>query len=233
MKELRLDKYLADMGIGSRSEAGMKIKGGKVCVNGQVIKETGYKVKAGDKVTCNGRSVEYVQYEYYMLHKPAGTVTATRDACETTVMDFITSKRNDLFPVGRLDKDAEGLLLITNDGGLAHRLLSPGKHVNKTYYVRLKNAVTESDSELFAEGIVLDGEKTLPAKMEWIDSHSVYFTIQEGKFHQIKRMFAAVGNRVLYLKRLSMGTLKLDEHLKPGEFRPLTEAEKKNLCARS
>lgn len=171
-----------------------------------------------------------------MLHKPAGVISATEDSKEKTVLDLIeTKKRKDLFPVGRLDKDTEGLLLITNDGELAHRLLSPKKHVEKVYYAKIQGIVTEEDILAFAEGVdIQEAQLTRPALLKILkagDISEILLTICEGKFHQVKRMFEAVGKQVLYLKRLEMGPLKLDDTLKPGEYRELTEKEKEVLCS--
>lgn len=233
--KLRLDKYLADMGIGTRSEVKRLIAKGAVCVDGTAVKkpETKVDTDAAD-ITCQGIPVGYAVHEYYMLNKPAGVVSATEDSRDRTVMDLLgPDRRKDMFPVGRLDKDTEGLLLITNDGDLAHRLLSPRKHVDKTYYAKIDGCVTEEDTALFLRGLDI-GEKapTLPAKLEILTSGSlseIRLTIQEGKFHQVKRMFAAVGKKVLYLKRLRMGTLVLDESLTAGEYRKLTEKEIEDL----
>lgn len=230
MKNIRLDKYLADMGVGTRTEVKNLIKKGKVLVNDQVIREPSYKVSDSDKVNSEGLDISYECYEYLMLNKPAGAVTATQDKKDKTVMDYIVSKRHDLFPVGRLDKDTEGLLIITNDGDMAHSLLTPKKHVAKTYYVELEKDILEEYTREFENGLVLrDGTNTKPAILETIDSKRVYLTIYEGKFHQVKRMFEAVDNKVVYLKRMSMGSLKLDKELKLGEFRPLTKEEIDNL----
>lgn len=230
MGKLRLDKYLAEMGLGTRSEVKKLLRQGQVLVNGQKMKSPEYKIEPGeDKVEAQGKEVSYVKYEYFMLHKPQGVITATEDRGQKTVMEFIRSgKRKDLFPVGRLDKDTEGLLLITNDGELAHRLLSPKRHVDKTYFVRLKEPVEESHIERLETGVDIGEERlTLPARLSRIsqDRKELCITIQEGKFHQIKRMFQAVDNEVLYLKRLSMGSLTLDDRLRPGEYRALTEEE--------
>lgn len=232
---LRLDKYLADMGIGTRSEVKGYIRKGRVKVNKEVAKAPDLKITAEDYVTFDDQVISYVNTEYYMLNKPGGVVSATRDKYASTVVDLIEEgKRKDLFPVGRLDKDTEGLLLITNDGDLAHRLLSPKKHVSKCYYARVTGSVDEEDIKRFQDGIKLDEElTTLPAELKLISAvageSEVLVTIFEGKFHQIKRMFEAVGKEVLYLKRLSMGELTLDESLEPGEYRELTEAEIKLL----
>ena len=233
---IRLDKYLADMGIGTRTEVKKLIRQGKVKIGDAVVKVPEQKIDtATQKVFCEGQEVGYEEYEYYMLNKPAGYVSATTDAKDQTVLDLITDKkRKDLFPVGRLDKDTEGLLLITNDGDLAHRLLAPKKHVDKLYYAQVEGVVTEEDVKAFAQGVNIgEGEVTRPAVLEILKSDAIseiHLTIQEGKFHQVKRMFEAVGKKVVYLKRLSMGTLKLDENLKLGEYRALTEEELKHLC---
>lgn len=228
---LRLDKYLTDMGYGTRTEVKSDIKKGKVMVDGVVVKKPETKVAIDTmQVLYNGTEVSYATHEYIMLHKPADVITATTDKREKTVLDLILdAKRNDLFPVGRLDKDTEGLLLITNDGALAHDLLSPKKHIAKTYYAKIDGVVTEKDIQAFLEGVYIeDGVKTRPGKLEILKSDSISeinLTIYEGKFHQVKRMFEAVDKKVIYLKRLSMGSLTLDETLKPGEYRYLTENE--------
>ena len=233
---IRLDKYLADMGIGTRTEVKKLIRQGKVKVDDHIVKSPEQKIDtAMQKVFCEGQEVGYEEYEYYMLNKPAGYVSATTDAKDKTVLDLITDKkRKDLFPVGRLDKDTEGLLIITNDGDLAHRLLAPKKHVDKIYYAKVEGVVTEEDVRAFEEGVDIgEDEVTRPAVLEILKSDEVseiQLTIQEGKFHQVKRMFEAVGKKVIYLKRLSMGTLRLDENLKLGEYRALTEEELEHLC---
>jgi len=236
---IRLDKYLADMGAGTRSEVKREIARGKVTVDGAVIRRPEFKINAQMQVICyQGGTLPYVRYEYYMLNKPAGVVSATQDKNDRTVLDLISNKkRKDLFPVGRLDKDTEGLLLITNDGNLAHRLLAPRKHVDKIYYAEIDGVVTEDDRAAFAFGVDI-GEKqpAREAHLEILDVNSdaqkstIRLTIHEGKFHQVKRMFQAVGKEVVYLKRLSMGTLMLDKKLKPGEYRELTDEELKELC---
>ena len=233
---IRLDKFLADMGVGTRSEVKKYIRQGKVKVDGVVEKSPEAKIdETKQQVSCFDKTVGYETFEYYMLHKPAGVISATTDAKDKTVIDLIESKkRKDLFPVGRLDKDTEGLLLITNDGELAHRLLSPKKHVDKVYFAKVKGVVTEEDQRIFAEGVSLgQGEMAKPSRLEILVSDEISeirLTIQEGKFHQVKRMFLSVGKEVIYLKRLSMGTLQLDENLALGEYRPLTEEELKQLC---
>jgi 16S rRNA pseudouridine516 synthase len=228
---MRLDKYLCETGFGTRSEVKNYLKKGLVTVQGEIVKKPETKIdEHSAKVICNGVQAVYADMEYIMLHKPAGVLSATEDRRQPTVLDLLTDTlRNDLFPVGRLDKDTEGLLLLTNDGDLAHQLLSPKKHVDKTYFAKVQGIVTPEHVQSFREGLEI-GEKhpTLPATLEILksgDESEVLITIHEGKFHQIKRMFEAVGCEVLYLKRLSMGSLKLDESLKPGAYRHLTEEE--------
>ncbi len=230
-EQLRLDKYLADMGVGTRSEIKTWIRKGRVRLNGEICKKPESKVTVSvDEVLFDETKVGYVGLCYIMLHKPIGVVSATQDNVNETVLDLITDKqRKDLFPVGRLDKDTEGLLLITNDGDLAHRLLSPKKHVDKVYFAKVDGKVTKEDVRAFEEGVDIGEEGlTLPAKLKIIVSDEVSeieLTIQEGKFHQVKRMFEAVGKEVIYLKRLSMGSLVLDPSLKPGDYRELTPQE--------
>ena len=207
----------------------------QVQVNGKTVLNPAEKIEPEEvEVCCLGQVVHVDRYEYYLLHKPAGCVSATEDVRERTVMEFVPSRRKDLFPVGRLDKDTEGLLLITNDGELAHRLLAPRRHVPKQYFAQIKGKMTQEDAQKFRQGVEI-GEKnpTLPAKLEilsvengeegWISC--INLTIEEGKFHQIKRMVQAVGKEVIYLKRISMGPLYLDENLERGQCRPLTEKE--------
>lgn len=231
MATLRLDKYLADMGFGTRTEVKQFIKKGQVLVNAEVVKKPESKVSTtDDDVVCCGEKVGYTEYEYIMLNKPQGVVSATEDRHDKTVLDLITdSGRKDLFPVGRLDKDTEGLLLLTNDGKLAHELLAPKKHVPKTYFVIVDGVVNEDDVELFAQGFQVDADLLAkPAKLEIVrakEKSEVYLTITEGKFHQVKRMFQAVEKPVLFLKRVQMGGLKLDPNLALGEYRQLTEEE--------
>ncbi len=225
---VRLDKFLCDMGIGTRSEVKNFIKRGQVCLNGEVVKKPEIKVDANrDLVTYNGVRCVYVQYAYYMLNKPAGVVSATRDRLSETVLDLLGNPGiKGLFPVGRLDKDTEGLLLITNDGMLAHELLSPKKHVDKVYYVRIAKKLQADDIRRLETGVTIEeGCLSMPAKVEVLSEKEILLTIHEGKFHQVKKMLHAVDNEVLYLKRLAMGPLRLDESLAPGAFRPLTEDE--------
>lgn len=233
---IRLDKYLSDMGIGTRAEVKKYIRQGRVKLDDQVIKTP--EIKLDEKIQhvfFDGQAVTYKEYEYYMLHKPAGVVSATTDVKDKTVIDLITdSKRKDLFPVGRLDKDTEGLLLITNDGDMAHRLLAPKKHVDKVYYAKVAGIVTQEDVEIFKKGMEIGkGEVAKPSILKIIYSGEVSeieLTIQEGKFHQVKRMFHSVGKEVLYLKRISMGSLKLDSTLPKGAYRMLTREEVEQLC---
>lgn len=235
---IRLDKYLADMGCGTRQEVKKFIRSGQVSVDGIVVKKPETKVEQTvQEVFLNGEKVGYESFEYYMLNKPAGVISATEDQSCQTVVDLIKDKkRKDLFPVGRLDKDTEGLLLITNDGALAHRLLSPKKHVDKCYFARICGKVTEEDVRSFEKGVNIGSQEqpeiTMPGKLEIItsdDISKIRLTIQEGKFHQVKRMFQTVGKEVIYLKRLRMGTLILDENLGIGEYRPLTKEELEKL----
>lgn len=231
---IRLDKYLCEMEAGTRSEVKAFIKKGRVTVNRETAKSPEQKVdETKDTVTLDGHSFSYQKYFYYMLHKPAGVVTAVRDHHDQTVLDLLVdAPGKDLSPVGRLDKDTEGLLLITNDGSLAHRLLSPVKHVPKTYLVHTKKPVTSQMCEKLEAGVEIGDETpTAPAKTKLLSDTDcgLLLTITEGRFHQVKRMLQAVGNEVVYLKRLSMGALVLDETLSKGSWRALTEEEKAQL----
>jgi 16S rRNA pseudouridine516 synthase len=239
--KLRLDKLLADCGKGTRSQVKTYIKQGRVTVNGEVAKSGDVKVDTEtDTVSFDNEELSFQRYVYYMLNKPAGVVSATTDNREKTVIELITGdKPRDLFPVGRLDKDTEGLLLITNDGKLASSLLSPKKHVAKTYYARVVRdkrcgadgiLVTDEIAEHMQNGIDIGDEKpTAPARLNILRQNEVEaeleITITEGRYHQVKRMFQAVGLKVVYLKRLSMGSLVLDENLKLGEYRELSDRE--------
>lgn len=225
---MRLDKYLSEAGAGSRSEVKKIIASGQVSTGGTVIKDPAFKVSEDSQVFIGKKPVRYAKYEYYMLNKPKGVISASRDeAGSVCAVDLINEKiRDDLFPVGRLDKDTEGLLLITNDGDLAHRLLSPKKHVDKKYYVRLDGVFDEAAAERIMGGIDIGDEKpTLPCKIERLSPDSCHITIHEGRYHQIKRMFKAEGLTVAELKRLTMGPLNLDPSLEPGRWRPLTQEE--------
>ena len=233
---MRLDKYLCETGFGTRSQVKDLLKKGQVMVNGEVVKKPELKInETTDQILCQGKKASYQKNIYLMLHKPAGVVSATEDNREKTVLDLVRpeDRKNSLFPVGRLDKDTEGLLLLTDDGELAHRLLSPKKHVDKTYFAKIDGQVTEEHVKQFREGLDIgDEKKTLPAVLTILLSgpvSEIEVTIYEGRFHQIKRMFEAVGCKVTYLKRLSMGSLVLDETLPPEEYRPLTEAELEGL----
>lgn len=227
---MRLDKFLCDMGMGTRSQIKQKIRKGQVTLEGAVVLRPEFQVEPGQQICVDGEPICCQETEYYMLNKPAGCVCARRDRQFPTVLELLPErKRRDLSPVGRLDKDTEGLLLITNDGQLAHRLLSPRHHVDKTYYARIQGRVTDEHIRAFEAGLEIGEDKpTLPARLEILKSgecSEILVTIQEGKYHQIKRMFHAAGCEVLYLKRLSMGSLVLDESLKPGEYRPLSQEE--------
>ena len=225
---MRLDKFLCDTAGFTRTEAKNAVKKGQIAVNGQVQKAADFKVKENtDTVTFQGRPLSYAAFHYYMLHKPAGVITATEDKKESTVMDILREEKvKNLFPVGRLDKDTEGLLLITDDGELAHNLLSPKKHVDKEYLVKVRDSISEDDCRKLSEGVDIGDEKpTAPAKVDRVAEKEILLTIREGRFHQVKRMLQAVGNEVLYLKRLSMGSLRLPKDLEKGAYRPLSEDE--------
>ncbi len=254
---LRLDKFLCEMKTGTRSQVKALVKKGAVTVNGITAKSPEQKIDENSDCICvNGSEVSYRKYVYFMLHKPAGYVSATRDNHDKTVLDLMREQKNplldrELFPVGRLDKDTEGLLLITDDGELAHRLLSPSRHVPKTYYVEIDGCLSEDQQMILRQGVDIGEkqrqtddtqeyipEKTRPAGLtqaaqdEFCSDRAEsawLLTITEGKFHQVKRMMQAVGRNVVYLKRLSMGELRLDEKLARGEFRELTKDEAENL----
>ena len=249
---MRLDKYLAQMSLGTRSEVKKFIKSGRVFVNGAPASGPEQKVTEEDNVELDGEKVSYEKDVYYMLNKPQGVVSATKDNTCRTVLSLITdrSKKN-IFPVGRLDKDTEGLLLITNDGALSHELLTPGKHVWKTYFVRVMGTLGDNEVECLEKGVDIGEDKlTRPAKVRCLDKKELdmvpedpgypgedesclELSICEGKFHQVKRMLAAVEHPVLYLKRLSMGNLELDPDLAPGKYRRLTQEEIAALKCRS
>lgn len=230
-KQVRLDKFLADAGAGTRSQVKGFLKKGLVTVNGEPARKPEQKISPEtDLIVFQGTVLSYTEFYYYMLNKPSGYVSATDDNTAPTVLSLLKgAPGKDLFPVGRLDKDTEGLLLITNDGALAHRLLSPRHHVDKTYFVRADGTVTEDDCSRLEAGVDIGEDRpTLPARAALLSSgpvSEVELTIHEGKFHQVKRMFQAVGKPVLYLRRLSMGSLTLDETLPPGQYRPLREEE--------
>ena len=233
-KKMRVDKLLSNVGVASRAELKKYCKQGLISVNGKVINNPGVQVDSeNDDVRFNGEKVVYREFVYIMLNKPDGYISATYDKYDPIVLDLIDQSYLvfEPFPVGRLDKDTEGLLVLTNDGQLAHRVLSPKKHVPKTYYAKIQGKVTEEDILAFEKGVILDdGYETMPSQLKILksdDMSEIELTIHEGKFHQVKRMFESVGKKVVYLKRLSMGKLKLDESLKLGEYRELTEEEVK------
>ncbi|MCM3783095.1 rRNA pseudouridine synthase [Neobacillus mesonae] len=243
-KKLRIDKILSHMGYGTRSELKKAVKNGYVSVNGKIIKDSGLQVDPdNDTIEIDGEIVKYREFIYLMLHKPPGVISATEDLREKTVVDLLDEDYIIFqpFPVGRLDKDTEGLLLLTNDGQLAHNLLSPRKHVAKTYETRVVGSMSAKEITAFQQGVTLDdGYVTKPAELEVISEDktangtisNVLVTIHEGKFHQVKRMFEAVGSEVLYLKRISMGSLILDPDLPMGSYRELTEQELDSLLNR-
>lgn len=228
---MRLDKLLAHYGIGTRKEVKNYIRKGLVKVNSQLIKKDDFKVDiTKDIVEFNNQVIHYKPYIYIMLNKPAGCVSATKDNVHSTVIDFIKGYDNyELFPVGRLDKDTEGLMLLTNDGDLSHKLLSPSRKHSKLYYAKINSAIDESDVQKFKEGIYIDDYRCFPANLTIISSSQaeseVYIEIFEGKFHQIKRMVQALGKKVIYLKRIQIKSLKLDKNLKTGQYRELTDHE--------
>lgn len=229
---MRLDKFLCDMNIGSRSEVKIEIKKGKITVNGEVVKKPETQIREMTDVICyQGKEISYAKFQYFMLNKPAGVVSATTDNQCMTVLDLMKEDgKQDLFPVGRLDKDTEGLLILTNDGELAHKLLSPKKHVSKIYYCKLRLPISKAMVEQLETGVDIGEKKeTLPAKVERISDTEIHLTICEGKFHQVKRMLLAVGNEVTYLKRIQMGDLQLDSNLALGEYRKLSEEEIEGL----
>lgn len=229
---MRLDKFLAHAQIGTRKEVKQMIRKGRVSVNGMLCKKDDTHIdETQDSVFVDGEEICYEQKVYLMLNKPAGVVSATQDSLHETVLDCLdTLLPKDCFPVGRLDIDTEGLLLITNDGKLAHALLSPRRHVEKVYEVRLIKALSEEGKHLVEDGvIVLDGKTVRKAKVVMLEAAHCLITIQEGRYHQIKRMFLAAGNEVVSLKRIQMGPLKLDESLQPGEWRRLKEEELASL----
>ncbi|MBM7660473.1 16S rRNA pseudouridine516 synthase [Bacillus mesophilus] len=229
---MRIDKLLANMGFGTRKEVKQLLKKGSVRVNEEIVKDAKTHVDPDvQQVTVNGEQVEYKEFIYLMMNKPPGIISATEDNHDQTVIDILEHEDAifEPFPVGRLDKDTEGLLLITNDGQLAHQLLSPKKHVPKTYYAHIDGVVSEEDVVAFKNGVVLDdGYETKPGMLTILEAgpiSKIELIITEGKFHQVKRMFEAVGKRVIYLKRIQMGPLPLDETLELGEYRELTQEE--------
>lgn len=229
----RLDKILANTGRWSRKEVRELVRAGRVSVDGVVARTPEEKHDPGAWFQVDGQTISGERLVYLMLHKPAGLVSATEDPREPTVLSLLPQhlQRVGLFPAGRLDKDTEGLLLLTNDGPLAHRLLSPKRHVDKLYYVQVEGRLDEGDAAAFQQGVTLeDGLVCLPACLEILEDGEVgLVTLREGKYHQVKRMLASRGKPVRYLKRLSMGPLTLDPALAPGAWRPLNEEERKAL----
>ena len=228
---MRADKYLAHCGMGTRKEVKKMIRDGHVFVNGKMIRKDDFKIdEEKDEVSVDGLLLHYEKTVYYMLNKPQGVVSATMDDRYATVLEcFDCFLPSDVFPVGRLDINTEGLLLISNDGALAHDLLSPKKHVDKTYYVECENVITPAMIEKLENEIVLKEDRYQPGKVIAYEDHWLKLVIQEGKFHQVKRMVHAAGNEVTYLKRIGFGPLQLDEQLKCGEYRRLTDEEIKQL----
>lgn len=228
---MRIDKFVADAAALTRSEARKAIKAGLVKEEDNVIKDIAFHVEEDACVTLNGEKIFYKKFVYIMLNKPAGYVSATEDKKQNTVLNLLdpSYSRYKLFPAGRLDIDTEGFLLLTNDGDLAHNLLSPNKKVGKTYFVRLEKEITDDRIHQLENGVDIGECITKPATVEKISQNEINLTITEGKFHQIKRMAHAVGNNVVYLRRLSYGNLYLDESLLEGEYRHLTDAEVTNL----
>lgn len=231
----RIDKLLASTGRWSRKEVKELVRQGRVLADGRTVRRSEEKADpAAVRLTVDGEPVDCSPFVYVMLHKPAGLLSATEDRNQPTVLDLLPPelKKRGLFPVGRLDKDTTGLLLLTDDGALAHRLLSPGKHVDKVYRAEVEGRVDASDVEILAAGMTLgDGTVCLPAGLEPLEDGSVCLvTLREGKYHQVKRMLAARGKPVVRLHRLSMGPLTLDQGLKPGKWRFLTAQEREELC---
>lgn len=229
----RIDKILSNLGYGTRKDLKKIVKNGMVQVNGITIKDSAMKVDPEkDKIVINGEEILYREFIYLMMNKPAGVISATFDNKDETVIDLLEVEHQvfEPFPVGRLDKDTVGLLLLTNDGDLNHRLISPKWKVDKVYFAKINQKVTEEDIEKFKHGITLDDgyrckEAILEIQKASEEGSEIVLTIQEGKFHQVKRMFEAVGKKVTYLKRIEFGTLPLDEDLEEGEYRELTEEE--------
>ena len=237
---MRLDKFLVACAVGSRTEVKNFLKAGRVTVNGKKEKSAKLQInEERDQIRFDGQVLEYEEFVYYMMNKPQGVISATEDSKHRTVLDLLddSARTKEVFPVGRLDIDTHGLLLLTDDGKLAHALLSPKRHVDKTYLAQVKGIMTQEDVDAFAKGISLKDFTCQPAKLEIVSVDSVKnqslvrVTIAEGKFHQVKRMVAFCGKEVVDLQRLTMGTLILDEKLKRGEWRRLTKEELENLLA--
>ncbi|WP_422445500.1 pseudouridine synthase [Thermoanaerobacterium sp. DL9XJH110] len=234
-KKERLDRILSMSGFGSRKDVKKLIKQGAVTVNGETAKDAGARVDPfQDDIRVSGESLLFKKHIYIMLNKPRGVISSTRDESQTTILDLLEGEyfHRELFPVGRLDKDAEGLILLTDDGQLAHRLLSPKNKVGKVYYVEVRGKLDESDVEAFRSGIALEDFTALPAELTVLEAGATsraVLKIYEGKFHQVKRMMQARGKEVIYLKRIAMGPLELDENLAPGQWRELSEEEVEKL----
>ncbi len=229
---MRLDRFLCELNLGTRSRVKKEIKAGLVSVNGVTVLRPEEQIReAADLVCYKGQPCVYEEYVYYLLHKPAGVVSATQDKRDRTVLDLLAGEgRSDLFPVGRLDKDAEGLLLITNDGPLAHALLSPGRHVDKEYECHLAHTFDAHQRELLEQGVDIgEKKKCRPAVVRILAEKKISLTITEGRFHQVKRMLHAVGNEVVYLKRIRMDRLQLEDSLEKGAYRRLTDEEVESL----
>ena len=229
---VRVDKILSELGFGSRQEIKKYVKAGKVRINDNIVKKPEEKLNSEkDKLYFEGIEVEVEEFETFILYKPAGYVCATKDNVHKTVMELIDSKRKNIVPVGRLDLDTEGILILTNDGALNHRLVSPASHVDKTYYAVFEGKLDENAVEMTKNGLdIEEGEVSKPAKLEIISDNEILLTIHEGKFHQVKRMVKALGGEVTYLKRVAFGGLILDDlKLKKGESRKITEVEMEML----
>jgi 16S rRNA pseudouridine516 synthase len=227
----RLDKVLSNLGLGSRKEVTEAIRRGLVTVDNEVCRVPDKKIDPeASEITFQGEKLVYRQYDYIMMNKPAGYISATEDRNKVTVIELLPDrlKRLGLFPAGRLDRDSEGLLLLTNDGNAAHAIISPKRNIDKLYYIRYSGVLSDNAEMLFSLGIEIDGgEKCLPAALERVGNGEAHVTIHEGKYHQVKRMISAVGGEVIYLKRLKIGMIELDDSLAPGEIRRLTTDEEK------
>lgn len=229
---VRVDKILSELGFGSRQEIKKYVKAGKIRINDNIVKKPEEKLNSEvDKLFFEGKEVEVEEFETFILYKPAGYVCATKDNVHKTVMELIDSKRKNIVPVGRLDLDTEGIMILTNDGDLNHRLVSPSSHVDKTYYAIFEGELNENAVEMTKNGLDIgEGEVSKPAKLEIISSNEIMLTIHEGKFHQVKRMVKALGGEVTYLKRVAFGGLILDDlKLNKGESRKITEIEMEML----
>lgn len=233
---IRLDKFLANMGLGTRKEVKKLVSYGKVSVNEVIIKDSGLQINENaDKVCVDGEVISFKPFVYIMMNKPAGVLSASEDARGAVcAADLVADEYGhyNVSPAGRLDKDSEGFLLLTNDGEYIHNVITPNKHVNKKYYCTLEKEINDEDIKAFEKGIsFMDGTLCMPAKLEHIegDEKAAYVTIHEGKFHQVKKMFLARGNKVLYLKRIQIGSVMLDDELEAGMYREMTEEEKESI----